>query len=125
MGITDITLKERQALLAGSSDSEKLPAYTVEPSAIRFCESRGIKPVIYFAFLNIDFDEDDDRCKDGRVDVRYCIDNPRQSDFLKLRKVLLELRLQQKLIFTSALAGYIKYVEKLKMKELSNLFSEL
>ena len=125
MNITEITLKERQALLVGASDYEKLPDYEVNQSLVRFCESRGISPVIAYAFLNIDYDADDERCVNNVVDVRYCIDNPRQSDFLKIRKVLIELRLQQKIIITSDLAKYIKYVEQLKMKELSRLFSEI
>lgn len=119
MSLEKLKKEEIENLKTGNSVGIKLDEYSVKSQDIRFCEARCVKPVVFFAFTQIDVDDDEDR------DVREIFDNPRQSYLEKVRLVLIELRISQNVVVPSAFSTYLKYLEKIKSQELSRLLSDL
>ena len=124
---TSLNDEEKNRILNGIAAAEKLQVYSVTSSAVTFCNARGIKPVIYWAFLNIDYENSDERydAESDCIDVRFCIDNPIESDFPKLKEVIIQLRIQQNIVIPNAISQYLKYIETLKKNQLSSLLSDI
>lgn len=119
MSLEKLKKEEIDKLKSGNTLGIRIDKYDVSSADIRFCESRGVKPVVFFAFTQIDVDEDDER------NVREIFDDPRYSYLEKVRLVLIELRISQKVIFPNAFLTYLKYLEKIKSQDLSRLLSDL
>lgn len=119
MSLEKLKKEEIEKLKSGNTLGIKLDKFDVSSADIRFCEARGIKPVIFFAFTQIEVDEDDDR------DAREIFDDPRYSYLEKVRLVLIELRISQKVIVPNSFSTYLKYLEKIKSKDLARLLSDL
>lgn len=114
-----LTDDERIQLITGTHSAELLPKYQVESANVRFCESRGISPVIFYAFCNIDVGDSENR------HVREIIEDPKPDYIKQVRDILIALRAQQNIIIPGALQTYFLYLEKMKHKSLSKLLGDL